>query len=243
MLNITSITKEQSTPTAKLNPLESILAGIAIGIGAMVFLAVDDKIIGSFLFSIGLFIVCSFNLPLFTGRTCYVFSDDGGQLNGSAFLLVICKRLLSLVCIWFGNFFGTYLICGGVNMTRIYDQLSTKATALWDVKVQDSTESLIVLGIICNVLIFMGVENYKRNQSGVGKYLGIILSVMGFILIGSEHCVADMAYLWFVNEDALSAAHFSALIYITIGNLIGGLSIGIINEAYQDRKKKYTELM
>ncbi|MBQ2095540.1 MAG: formate/nitrite transporter family protein, partial [Firmicutes bacterium] len=54
----------------------AILAGAAIGLGGLVFLSVDSKVIGSFLFTIGLFTVCTMGLNLFTGKVCYVFQND-----------------------------------------------------------------------------------------------------------------------------------------------------------------------
>ena len=46
--------------------LKSILAGIMISIGCMVFLSCENKYIGSFLFSIGLITVVVFDLNLYT---------------------------------------------------------------------------------------------------------------------------------------------------------------------------------
>jgi len=45
----------------------AVLAGISIGLGGLVFLAVDNKVIGAALFTVGLFTVCTFGLNLFTG--------------------------------------------------------------------------------------------------------------------------------------------------------------------------------
>ncbi|CBK73999.1 Formate/nitrite transporter [Butyrivibrio fibrisolvens 16/4] len=52
--------------------LTSILAGFSIGLGGFIFLSVDNKIIGSALFSIGLFLVLTMGFSLFTGKVCYV---------------------------------------------------------------------------------------------------------------------------------------------------------------------------
>ena len=49
----------------------AVLAGISIGLGGLVFLSVDDRVIGAALFTIGLFTVCTFGLNLYTGKVCY----------------------------------------------------------------------------------------------------------------------------------------------------------------------------
>lgn len=50
--------------------ITSILAGIAIAIGAYVNLKVGG-VAGAVLFSVGLFLVCNFRLKLYTGRVGY----------------------------------------------------------------------------------------------------------------------------------------------------------------------------
>lgn len=50
--------------------MKSILAGIAIAIGAYINLKLGG-IAGAILFSVGLFLVCNFGLKLYTGRVGY----------------------------------------------------------------------------------------------------------------------------------------------------------------------------
>lgn len=47
--------------------LSAILAGMVIGFGGTVFLSVENTVIGSLFFTIGLFVVCTRGLHLFTG--------------------------------------------------------------------------------------------------------------------------------------------------------------------------------
>ena len=82
--------------------------------------------------------------------------------------------------------------------------------------------SLFFLGVLCNIFIFIGVDEYKNNEHICGKYLAIILAVMGFILIGSEHCVADMFY--YNMAGSYSFDIFLRLLVITIGNAVGGIA-------------------
>lgn len=48
-----------------------IYAGMVIGLGGYIYLLSSDKIIGSFLFSLGLLSVLMFDLDLYTGKVCY----------------------------------------------------------------------------------------------------------------------------------------------------------------------------
>ena len=56
--------------------LSAILAGAVIAFGGTVFLSVENTVVGSIFFTIGLFVVCTRGLHLFTGKVCYVFDND-----------------------------------------------------------------------------------------------------------------------------------------------------------------------
>lgn len=189
--------------------LTSILAGFSIGLGGFIFLSVDNKIIGSALFSIGLFLVLTMGFSLFTGKVCYL-------LEGK-----VKNNLINIVIIWCGNFVGSFMLSLIIRNTRQGAGIIERANSLCQIKNQDSLLSLFLLGIICNIFIFIGVDEFKKNEHIIGKYVAIILSVMGFILVGSEHCVADMFYYNMAGVYSLDI--FTRLLVITAGNSVGGI--------------------
>ena len=77
--------------------LSAILAGAVIAFGGTVFLSVENTVVGSIFFTIGLFVVCTRGLHLFTGKVCYVFDNDMAYAK-------------TLPVIWLGNLAGTSLI-------------------------------------------------------------------------------------------------------------------------------------
>ena len=54
--------------------IKSILAGIMIGIGGTIYLSLDNKIVGSILFAIGLFIIVVYSFNLYTGKMGYLIN-------------------------------------------------------------------------------------------------------------------------------------------------------------------------
>ena len=186
----------------------AILAGAAIAIGGAAFLSVESKILGSVLFTVGLFTVCSFGLNLYTGKVCYVFENKLGYT-------------LDVIIIWLGNLVGTFLTAQLYLMTRIGEGMAAKAMALCDVKLGDDLLSIFILAIFCNVMIFIGVDGYKRIPHELGKYLALFFGVVVFIICGFEHCVANMFY--FSVAGAWSAKAFGYLIIMTLGNAVGGV--------------------
>ena len=183
---------------------------MSVALGGVIYLSCESKVIGSMLFSIGLFMVCSFGFNLFTGKVCYC------QGNPPAYI-----GWLGLV--WFGNLIGAQLTAWAIGATRIGPAIAEKAAALCAVKTGDGMISLFILGIFCNMMIYVGVESYKAISYEVGKYVGMVLCIMVFILSGYEHCVADMFY--FAMGGAWSVKSVIALIVITLGNSLGGLMI------------------
>ena len=160
--------------------ISAILAGFCIGLGGMLFLAMDDKVIGASLFSVGL------SLPL----------------------------------IWFGNLIGTAGVALILRLSRAA-ALAEKASSICEVKHNDSMLSLFLLGILCNIFIFIAVDGYRNNQHELAKYAAIFLGVVGFILCGAEHCVADMFY--YHAAAAWTPDLIFRLLVITAGNAVGGI--------------------
>lgn len=80
----------------KLRQLVSAtISGILIGIAGTVFLSVENPVLGSFLFAIGLYSIVCFQLQLFTGRIGYLIFQKPAYF-------------IELGITWFGNLVGTY---------------------------------------------------------------------------------------------------------------------------------------
>lgn len=95
-------------------------------------------------------------------------------------------------------------------------------------KTTDSLVSLFVLGFFCNIFIYIGVDGYKNIPHEIGKYLALIFGVVGFILCGTEHCVADMFY--FSVAGAWSGRAVLCLLVITLGNCAGGVFFPLLKK-------------
>ena len=185
----------------------AVLAGAAISIGGTVFLSLDNKVLGALFFCVGLFMVCTLGLNLYTGKVCYL---PGKTVSYVGFLVLV----------WLGNLVGAEVVALLLKATRVGAALTEKAAGLCAVKTGDSLISLFVLGIFCNIMIYIGVESYLSNPHQLGKYLGMIFGVTVFILCGFEHCVADMFYF------AMGGWNWRALlclVVITLGNAVGGV--------------------
>ena len=224
--------------------LSAILAGAVIAFGGTVFLSVENTVVGSIFFTIGLFVVCTRGLHLFTGKVCYVFDNDAAYAK-------------TLPVIWLGNLAGTSLIALAEKCTRLVS-LSARAQGICELKLSEPLFGAFILAVFCNVMIYIGVEGYRSNPHELGKYLALFFGVCVFILCGFEHCVANMyyipaglmakavpAYAQLAAESgldlsALTVSNFVVknLIPVTIGNILGGVILSLLMWFCYLRKKK-----
>lgn len=191
------------------NLIKGIYAGIMIGIGGTIYLSMSSKVLGAIFFSIGLMMICIFNMNLYTGKIGYIIN------NKKSYLL---ELLLSLL----GNFIGTYLVAFLINNTR-YAYLSETAREISMIKINDSIVSILILAMFCGILMFLAVDNYKKNKIDFAKYLGIFMCVIVFILSGFEHCIANMFY--FSLGSVWSTKSLWYILIMIIGNSIGAILI------------------
>ncbi|MCQ2554651.1 MAG: formate/nitrite transporter family protein [Clostridia bacterium] len=194
-----------------------------IAIGGTVYLSLDNRIAGSFLFSIGLYSVCNYGFNLYTGKVCYVWEND--WLYG-----------VNTIVIWLGNFVGCYMVSLLLRFTRLSANLMLKAQTIVDIKLSDSLISIFILGMFCNMMIYIGVDGYRNNPHEVGKYLAIVLGIMVFILCGFEHCIANMYYISMAGMWSGKALLF--LLINTMGNAVGGWIIPFLRQQGDRHEKK-----
>ena len=187
-----------------------------IGIGGTIFLSVQNTVIGSFLFSIGLLMICMYGMNLYTGKVGYALIN---KLN------YIYELLLSLL----GNFVGTFIVARLILLTRFSD-ISKRALTMSNLKLNDNLLSIFILAFFCGILMYLAVNNYKKAANEIGKYVGIFMCVMVFILCGFEHCVANMYYFSIANVWSLKTLLY--MLIMVLGNSVGSIFIAYFYNLY-----------
>lgn len=188
---------------------KAIAAGFMIGIGAIIYISCENKIVGSLMFTIGLFTICAFGMNLFTGKIGYIVSN---------------KNKPNCLIIWLGNLIGgTFgMILARVAKPALHDTAKTMMTA----KLQQSFLAIPILAFFCGVLMYIAVENYRSNPHGIGKVIGLFLCVSTFILSGFEHSIADMCYAALAVDNFTDLWQYMLfLIVVSVFNGIGALAV------------------
>ena len=146
------------------------------------------------MFSLGLLSICVTGQYLFTGKVSYS--------NKKFFLFTILV----------GNFIGSAGF--GWIIRHLRPDFVEKASNLCLKKISEGF-TVIPLGILCNILIYFAVEGFKK-----GYVILLIFCVMGFILCGFEHCIANMFYF-----SVAGIFDFGYILLNIIGNAIGGILV------------------
>ena len=175
---------------------KSILAGILIGLGVLINSQSEYPALGALLFSFGLLTIIQMQLYLYTGKIGY-FSE----LHEWKFSITV----LIFNCIGIAATIGLYAL-GNQNFVGI---ISAAAAS----KFSKSILTLFINAFFCGMLIHFAVKNKIIILT--------IFSVMIFILIGAEHCIADFPYYLF-NINLHSTFKFISII---LGNSLGAILI------------------
>ena len=202
--------------------IKGFYAGILISIGGIAYLAIENKVVGSFIFSFGLLTVCMYSFNLYTGKVGYILVN---KIN------YLIELLLSLV----GNLLGTFTIGTLMRFTRFQNYIDT-ATNIVNVKLNDNIISIFILAIMSGMIMYIAVNNYKKENDVIGKYMTIFMGVMAFILCGFEHCVANMFY--FSIAGIFSLKVFAYLLVMILGNSVGSVIIAWYYNKYNANNNK-----
>lgn len=183
---------------------KEIMAGAVIALGGMGFLSIDNKVLGAFLFSIGLMLVCTREYRLYTGKIPYI-SPKYNPIMPYARMLVM-------------NLLAAFVMAFIFRTAR--PDLINKATEICTRKFSEGWR-VILLGMMCNVFIYFAVDGMKQRRESAHSLLILVLCVMGFILTGTEHCIANAFYIGVSGSNIGHGLLFLGL--NILGNTLGGI--------------------
>ena len=178
------------------------------------------KLLGAATFSAALILIVLLGGELFTG-TNFVM---GVSLYENKVTLLGAIRIW--IFAYIGNFIGIFLltlIIAGSGASR--DLFAAYLAVVVPGKLAGSWYALLLKGIMCNFLVCMGVYAGLKLKSESGKCIAILCVITTFVLAGFEHSVANMAtfslYALLVPNPNIGGIVWN-MIWVTIGNLIGG---------------------
>lgn len=195
--------------------VSAFLAGCCIVFGATCFLVCAAqgnfllKLIGSFMFGIGLFTIIHFKFWLYTGKVGYALDNKP-------------KYVLDLLTCLAGNLIGVILLSSILKSTYIInDNIISLCKNLVETKQNENWYEVLILGSLCGVMIYLAVEGHKKVEYPIGKVLFAFMPISLFILCGFEHVVANACYYTYAGVFNLKVLLW--FILMAIGNAIGSI--------------------
>lgn len=173
---------------------QSIIAGVLIGFGVIINTMTSPPVLGAALFSFGLLAIIQLQIPLYTGRIGFIVNKEEQPLGW----------------IFLGNCMGI-LLAVSVYAVANYPDFNDLLVATAALKFSKSYLSMLLYGILCGFLIHIAVK-CKVPIITMG-------AIIIFILIGSEHCIADVPYLYV----CYSWPNFLKWLLVVLGNSIGAV--------------------
>ena len=229
-----------------------ILAGLLIGfpscVTEMATFSVTNtsmvRMISGLLFAFGLGTVILTGAELFTGNTLITMS----LLDKKVTLPAMLKNWLF---VYIGNFLGSMLlsaICAYFGwLSAGSNALAVSAMKMAVGKMTMPFQNAFFMGVLCNILVTIGVLMSLAGKDGTSRFIGAWVPVMFFVTCGFNHSIADMTYcmlgLFAKNVTAYASAAAEAgialdsltwgnyfvgnLIPVTLGNILGGVAVGV----------------
>jgi formate/nitrite transporter len=223
----------------------AVVAGGSIGLGALYYTIVASdadlgfaatRVVGGLVFSLGLAIVLVGGAELFTGNNLIVMAWASGKISTREVLrnwaVVYCGNLVGSLGLVVLVFLSHHL---DMNGGRIGLSILNTAVA----KISPDVATLFFKGILCNVLVCMGVWLAYAGRSVTDKIVGLILPISAFVAAGFEHCIANMYFLplaWLLTATGKVPAGLDVsvitipgivhnLVPVTLGNIVGGAGL------------------
>lgn len=225
-----------------------VLAGGFIGLGALYFtLVVSDpalpfaisRVLGGVAFSLGLILVVVAGAELFTGNNLLVMACVAGRISPST-------MLKNFAVIFVANFIGAaglaLLVALSGHSKMGGGAVGTTAISIAAAKCALPFAEAFFKGILCNVLVCLGVWVALAGRNVADKILAIVFPISAFVAAGFEHSVANMYFIplgLFLRESLTgSLANIESLTWtglvrnlipVTLGNLVGGAGmVGLV---------------
>ena len=191
---------KNSLISAFKNFYKGILAGLSIGLGGFLFVLMTylvpgegGKFLGSVLFAIGLFLVCTFSLSLYTGKIGLVYEEKKDK-----------DFYIGLPIMLIGNAIGAfglgYICYFAFKDMEIFQKALDAANARLNFAEFNNYLDCMVKSFLCGLCVYLAVKCFSLDRL---KPLGIFLLVFFvfvFVYSGFQHCIANMFYFGFANQ-------------------------------------------
>ena len=190
------------------------------------------EIVGALVFPIGIILTTMAGAELFTGNCLLSLPLLSGHVK-------LKRVILNLALVYAGNLIGSIAIALITAGSGVLEPLSGMVIAHAAAKAGLNPLYAFLRGLLCNMLITLGVWGAEASKSAPGKILSVYFPVVVFVLAGFENANTNMYFLSagiftsMFYEGSASAltillGFITNLIPVSLGNFVGGMTIGAL---------------
>ena len=215
------------------NFYKGILAGLSIGLGGFLYVLMVHfvpgeygKILGSILFAVGLFLVCTFYLSLYTGKIGLIYEEK----HTKRFYWSLPVMLVGNAIGAFGLGYLCFAIFKNTDMMETVNNVCSIRTSL------NSFEdylSCMIKSFLCGLCVYVAVKAFslaRLKPLGIGL---LVFFVFLFVYCGFQHCIANMFYFGFGNHMKWETLYdlILCILFNSLGPIIGVLLFKAFNKS------------
>ena len=219
-----------------ISMLKGFLAGLAIGLGGFLYILMTNfiagelgKILGSLLFAVGLFLVCTFYLYLSTGKIGLIYE---GKQNKDYYISLPIMLVFNALGTFALGYLCYFIFKNNAQMMETVNNACTTRTTLASL---DDYLSCIVKSLLCGLCVYLAVKCFSLNRLKPLGILLLVLFVFIFVYCGFQHCIANMFYFGFGNHMKIET--LINLLIVILCNSIGPLP-GVMIFKLVDKKNQ-----
>lgn len=205
------------------------------------------RLIGGAVFCLGLILVTIAGAEMFTGNVLLVMAAASRKITAA-------RLFRNWAIVFGGNFLGAIVTAGLVFLSGQYrfmnGQVGLTALQIAERKTSLGFGEAVMLAFFCNILVCLAIWLSLSGRTVIDKVAVILFPISAFVTSGFEHSVANMYFIssalcikygagpefWQMAGSApgqfahltLGGFLLSNLLPVTLGNILGGLTVGLM---------------
>lgn len=211
--------------------ISTLMSGFHIGFASLLILTVGGYLAGfggakiamGAAFALALSLVIIAGSELFTGNNMFM---TAGMLCGTASITDTAK--VWTVCL-IGNWAGSVIIAvmyWGCQLP--VGPVGELAASVAAAKMNVPPLALFLRGILCNMLVCLGIWCSFRCTSDSAKLIMVFWVIFAFVTTGFEHSIANMSLLTVGmlvphGPEVTLGGYFYNILMVVLGNVVGGV--------------------
>lgn len=204
-----------------------------------------SRLIGALIFPMGIILTTLAGADVFMGNALISLPVLAGEVKLKEFLK-------THAFVFMGNFVGAFAIATLTAGSGALEVISQSVIDTAVVKSEMGFFQALLRGILCNMLVTLGVWSAVSAKSAAGKFMALYFPIVVFVVAGFENAITN---IYFLTAGAFSSLMYNGgkefgtilfgyiknLVPVAIGNIIGGMSIGALYRVAYIEKNKNKE--